>query len=244
MWRIGEELMRKDGVEVRGCVLMEAENTETRNMEMLRELEKKKGEMDVVVIGGPTNSLVRHGKEGARGFGGERLVKVSRKEGGQEEWKVTYHLTDPVKINMVEKAELVDQFTDMLQKVKDVVGEKVVVAHVTMFPRFVRECCRSHMTDKDVWLLDGVRRDVNKDIVDRVMDKGLRVETIDWWTLLGAREEMTLSELRRVNCVDDDNVHLRGKANKDAAEILLHRLLEIRHDGARGETCGKKRRLV
>jgi hypothetical protein len=68
---------------------------------------------------------------------------------------------------------------------------------------------------------------VNKDIVDRVFDKGLGIETIDWWTLLGAREEMTLSELRRVNCVDDDNVHLRTKANKDAAEILLHRLLEI-----------------
>jgi hypothetical protein len=50
------------------------------------------------------------------------------------------------------------------------------------------------MTDEDVWLLDGVRQDVNKDIVDGVLDKGLRVETIDWWTLLGAREEMTLSE--------------------------------------------------
>ncbi len=58
MWRMGEELMRSDGVEVTGCVLMEAENTEKRNMEMLRELQKKKGEMDVVVVGGPTNSLV------------------------------------------------------------------------------------------------------------------------------------------------------------------------------------------
>jgi hypothetical protein len=223
---------------------MEAENTEKRNMEMLRELQKKKGEMDVVVVGGPTNSLVRHGKEGSRGFGGERVVKVSRTESGQEEWKVTYHLTDPVKINMVEKAELVDRFVDMLQKVKEVVGEKMVVAQVTMFPRFIRECCKSHMTDEDVWLLDDVRRDVNKEIVDRVFDKGLRVETIDWWTLLGAREEMTLSELRRVNCVDDDNVHLRSKVNKDAAEILLHRLLEIGREGGRGETSGKKRRVM
>ncbi len=44
--------------------------------------------------------------------------------------------------------------------------------------------------------------------------------------------------------MDDDNVHLRSKANKDAAEILLHRLLEIGQDGARGETSGKKRRLM
>jgi hypothetical protein len=43
------------------------------------------------------------------------------------------------------------------------------------------------MTDEDVWLLDGVRLDVNKEIVDRMTDKGLRVETLQWWTLLGAR---------------------------------------------------------
>ncbi len=162
----------------------------------------------------------------------------------QEEWKVTYHLTDPVKINMLEKAELVDRFTDMLQKVKETVGEKVDVVYVTMFPRFVRECCREHMTDEDVWLLDGVRRDVNKDIVDRMTDRGLKVETVERWTLLGASEEMTLSELRRLNCVDDDNVHLRGKANKDAAEIHCYRLFEIGRSGSRVDMSGKRRRLM
>ncbi len=54
------------------------------------------------------NSLVRHGKEGERGFGGERLVKVKKLRDGREEWNVTYHLTDPVKISMMEKAELVE----------------------------------------------------------------------------------------------------------------------------------------
>jgi hypothetical protein len=63
MWRIGEELMRKDGVEVTGCVLMEGENTERRNADMLRELKKKQEEVDIVVVGGPTNSLVRPGKK-------------------------------------------------------------------------------------------------------------------------------------------------------------------------------------
>ncbi len=144
---------------------------------------------------------------------------------------MTYHLTDSVKINMVEKAELVDRFTDLLQKVKETVGEKFEVVYVTMFPRFVRECCRDHMTDKDVWLLDGVRRDVNKDIVDRLTDRGVKIETVDWCTLLGAREEMTLSEIRRLNCVDDDNVHLRWKANKDAAEMLFRRMMEPGRSG-------------
>jgi hypothetical protein len=54
------------------------------------------------------------------------------------------------------------------------------------------------MTDEDVWLLDGVRRDVNKDILDRLRDREVRIETVDWWTLLGVREEMTLSEIRRL----------------------------------------------
>ncbi len=81
--------------------------------------------------------------------------------------------------------------------------------------------------DEDVWLLDGVRRDVNKEM--------------EWWTLLGAREEMTLSELRRLNCVDDDNVHLTGKTNRSAAEILCHRLMKTGGTGARMEESGWSR---
>ncbi len=65
-------------MDVIGCVKMEAENTERKNAETLKELSKKRGEMDIVVVGGLTNSLVRHGKEGTRGFGGERVVRVGR----------------------------------------------------------------------------------------------------------------------------------------------------------------------
>ncbi len=100
------------------------------------------------------------------------------------------------------------------------------------------------MTDEDVWLLDGVRRDVNRDIVDRLTDKGSKVETVDWWTLLGAREELTLSEVRRLNCVDDVNVHLRVRANKDAAENLYFRLLEIWRNGPRVDGSSKRRRVL
>ncbi len=58
---------------------------------------------------------------------------------------MTNHLSDLVKINMVEKAELVDRVVDMVDK-------------VIMLPKFVREFGKSHMTDEDVWLLGGVRR--------------------------------------------------------------------------------------
>ncbi len=64
MGRLGEELMTmRVDLEVVGCMRMKGENTERKNMEMLRELEKKVGTVDMVVVGGPTNSLVRHGNE-------------------------------------------------------------------------------------------------------------------------------------------------------------------------------------
>jgi hypothetical protein len=139
--------------------------------------------VDVVVIGGPTNSLVRHGKEGERGFGGERVVKIVRKGGGREEWQVRYHLTDPVKISMMEKTEMIDRVTGVMEDVRKLMGNKVSVVYVSMLPRFVNECCKGHMTDEDVWLLDGLRRDVEKEIVDRVTEVG--VEVVNWWSLLG-----------------------------------------------------------
>ncbi len=40
-------------------------------------------------------------------------MRIEKKKNGEEIWKVTYHLTDSVKTNMVEKAELVDRFVDM-----------------------------------------------------------------------------------------------------------------------------------
>jgi hypothetical protein len=44
----------------------------------------------------------RHGKEGQRDFGGERVVNVVKKQGREENWRTTYHLTEPVEISMVE----------------------------------------------------------------------------------------------------------------------------------------------
>jgi hypothetical protein len=52
---------------------------------------------------------------------------------------------------------------------------------------------------------------------------------------------MTLSELRRLNGMDDDNVHLRGKTKRSAAEILCHRLMKTGGTGARMEESGWSR---
>ncbi len=177
--------------------------------------------------------------EGERGFGVERVVKIVRKGGGKDEWQVRYHLTDPVKISMVEKAELVDRVVDVADKVNRTMGDRATVVFVTMLPRFVRECCKGHMVDEDVWLLDGVRRDLKKKIVDRLVDMG--VEVVNWWTLLRSRDELILSDVKRLYCVDKDIVRLNWRANTLAAEILFTRLEELKKADKKTNNAMKKR---
>jgi hypothetical protein len=184
-----------------------------------------------VLVGGPTNSLVRHGKADERGFGGERQVKIVTTGDGEKECQVTYQMTDPVKIPMTEKAELVDKMVDMLVEIKRVVGMEVRVMHLTMFPRFVEECCKGHMTDEDVWLLDGIRRDVTREIKDTLSDIDCDIEIIEWWTLIGLRNEPTVTEVRKSGTVDKDNVHLSVCVNRSAAASLFNRLMETGRAG-------------
>jgi hypothetical protein len=150
-----------------------------RNMEKAKSvLRENEDEIDVVVIGGPGNSLVVHGKEGERGFAGEREVRIVKKDDGEEDWTVRYHMTDPVKITMAEKAELVDRMVNFVDDVRSMLDETVKVVMVTVPPRFVKLCCKDHMTDEDVWLLDGLRRDVNREIRDKVTDRKLKVDIV------------------------------------------------------------------
>jgi hypothetical protein len=226
--RMGQEMVSVHGdkVVVVGRVKMSDEHTERKHAEMVEEINRMKDEVDVVVIGGPANSLVKHGKEGERGFGGERRVKVTKDKDGDDVWDLTYHLTDPVKITMTEKAELVEKMVDMMVDMKRTVGGEVRVVHVTMFPRFVEQCCRDHMTEEDVWLLDGIRRDVNRETKDMLLESGYDIEVVEWWTLTGARSELTVNEVKRSGLIDRDNVHLTKRTNRIAAVSLLNRLLE------------------
>jgi hypothetical protein len=144
-----------------------------------------------------------------------------------------------------EKVELVDRLVTFVEDIRDMLDDKVRVAVLTVPPRFVRPCCREHMTEEDVWLLDGLRRDVNREIRDEVSERGLKVEVIEWWTLLGERDDLTISDIRKRDFLDSDNVHLKKRANNLAAEVLCTRLRA--REGASGsgaETTGKRRRVV
>jgi hypothetical protein len=73
MGRMGQEMVNVHGdkVAVVCRVKMSDEHTDKQHAEMIEEVLRMKDEVDVVVVGGPANSLVKHGKEGERGFGGE-----------------------------------------------------------------------------------------------------------------------------------------------------------------------------
>jgi hypothetical protein len=72
--RLGDELKRRQGakVDVAGVLKVEEENTEKKNMEAVKELGEKGESVDVVVVCGLANSLVRDGKEGERGLEGRK----------------------------------------------------------------------------------------------------------------------------------------------------------------------------
>ncbi len=93
------------------------------------------------------------------------------------------------------------------------------------------------MAEEDVWLLDGIRRDVNRETKDMLLESGYDVEMVDWWTLVGARNELTVNEVRRSGLIDSDNVHLTARTNTIAAVSLMHRLLERKE----GETFKRRR---
>jgi hypothetical protein len=40
---------------------------------------------------------------------------------------------------------------------------KAQAGYLSMFPRRVTPCCGEHITEEDVWVVDGIRRDMDKD---------------------------------------------------------------------------------
>jgi hypothetical protein len=79
------------------------------------------------------------------------------------------------------------------------------------------------MTPEDVWVTDGVRRDVDKDIVDMLGDGDDGVNVIEWWDVLGFETDMTVRETFEMRVVGTDGVHLTDRANRCAAVSLCDR---------------------
>jgi hypothetical protein len=82
------------------------------------------------------------------------------------------------------------------------------------------------MMKDDVVVIDGIRRDVDKDIVDGIREQDRTAAIIQWWEAIGLDKDMTAEETCDMKVVDHDGVHLTSKANGNAALFICDRLLE------------------
>jgi hypothetical protein len=198
------------GVRVIGTVRIVGELTEREAERALRELAEMEEKPDKVVIGGPTNSLMLHSKGNEKGFGPERTVVV-RKDvaSGVQEWVTRYHMTDPKRITMADRRTLVDRTVSLIRGVQATFPMSEV-NYLSMFPRHVTVCCSDHMTEEDVWMMDGIRREVDREVKDLLTDCDDFVTVLDWWDMLGLDKDMTVEETRNLGILDKDGVHLNA----------------------------------
>jgi hypothetical protein len=115
------------------------------------------------------------------------------------------------------------------------------VNYLSMFPRHVTICCSDHMTEEDVWMMDGIRREVDREVKDLLTDCDDFVTVLDWWDMLGLDKDMTVEETRNLGILDKDRVHLNARACRCAAVSLCDRYFRDHETEDREE--GKRRRL-
>jgi hypothetical protein len=222
------------------CSLLDREEME-RVVEQVVEVGKM---ADKVIVGGPGNSLFRHGSGGVkRGFCPERTAKVERNVQGEvTRVSVEYHITEPERVTLSEKRELIDMVVELFRRIGEGLPG-VQLVYITMFPRFITRCCREagHMTKEDSWVLNGYRKSVESDIVEELEESGVQV--LHWYDLLGWDSEPGVEELVRKDVVCSDGVHLTAKANAFATVSLCCRIAEVELF-VRSSGGVKKRRVV
>jgi hypothetical protein len=86
------------------------------------------------------------------------------------------------------KRALVDRMANMINGTGELLPETELM-YVSAFPHHVEKCCdmTGHLTEADVWGLDSVRQDVDREISEVLMDSGQIVKFLDWWTCWGLR---------------------------------------------------------
>ncbi len=96
------------------------------------------------------------------------------------------------------------------------------------------------MTDNDRVILDNIRRDVHRDIIDSLKDMDRKIRVLEWWDVLGLEGDKTVSDVKRMRLVESDGVHLTVRANRCAAVSLCIRVrekeLENEHEERKSHT--------
>jgi hypothetical protein len=248
MGRVGQVLKEKGEAAMEGVDFLEVKGAldDEELGRVLEELGRREEHPDKIVVGGPGNSLIRHGEKDGRGFCPERTVRVEKGSGGEvRKVKVGYHLTEPAKVTMGERRQVIDRTVELVVQVQ---GKFPFadVWYMTMFPRHVVRCCDrvNHMSEEDCWMVNGFRRSVDVDVVEELEERVVGVRVLEWWEALGWEEEKSVSEVRKCGMVSEDGVHLTEKMNSIAAVNLCHRLSEIQLlEGSGGEPSGSRKKL-
>jgi hypothetical protein len=213
---------------------------------VLEEVGKREEHPDKIVVGGPGNSLIRHGEKEDRGFCPERTVTVEKGSGGEvRRLRVGYHLTEPAKVTMGERRLVIDRTVEMVKQVQGLFSF-ADVWYMTMFPRHVVRCCDrvTHMSDDDCWMVNGFRKSVDVDMIEELEERVVGVRVCEWWEAMGWGEEGSLNEMRKSCMICEDGVHLTEKWNSIAAVNLCHRLAEVQLlEGHGGGSMGSRKKL-
>ena len=142
-------------------------------------------------------------------------------------------MMEPTKISMLERGRLVKLVEDLVKFCEENFPTSTVL-YVEMYPRFMERCCEkiSHMTKDDPWVLDNSRREIERELRIRIEGS---CEIVSWCEAAGLDKEPELQQIRKMEVVGRDGVHLSLEYCKRAAVHLCSRLSEeevvLRTDG-------------
>jgi hypothetical protein len=112
--------------------------------------------------------------------------------------KVGYHLTDPSKVTMGERRQVIDRTVELVEQVQGRFPFAEVL-YMTMLPRYLVRCCDrvTHMSEDDCWMVNGFRKGVDVDVVEELEESVVGVSVLEWWEAMGWEEEGSVQDVRR-----------------------------------------------
>jgi hypothetical protein len=183
--RMGEQVVMLGPV-----VRIRGEWTEDKVAQAVEEVKLSEIEPDMIVIAGPGNSQVKHGRTEVRGYGPEIKVVHTREGRIRKE----FHPTEPARNSLKEKERLVNMVEDMVRGIREEYKSSEIV-YLGLLPRHVEKCCeeKGHMQGEDIVIMHGARREFDKIVRERI---GKLVDFTEWYEILGFEEEISVKEVR------------------------------------------------
>jgi hypothetical protein len=194
---------------------------------------------DVVLLGGPGNSIVENGGKGGKGRGPGMVVTVRKDQKGKvEKIDGEFHLVEPVRPTMCERKVVAGAIGRVAKKCKEM-WPLVEIHYMEIFPRHVVRCCedRGHMCVEDSQVIDRSRRDMEEEVAAEFRRIGERVIRLKWWEALGMESDPNLENIKRRRVVGSDGVHMNTADMRRVAAQLCRRVT-----GSEGEPDWKRRR--